>query len=273
MDDASELEVEPQDNAAQGDGNEQEDPYVAEARADGWVPKEEYHGDADRWVSAREFVDRGKGINRLLRAKLDRQEQEIAALRTGVDQFKAFSEREKQRIITDKNAEITALKAQKAEAIRSGDGDAVNAIDDQLEAAREDIREAKKVEVVAPDTQGQQIFENWKTRNAWYGGDPVLTRYAERIGRSLRAEGDTATNEAFLEKVKAIVMEDHPERFKNPNRAAAASVDSGRSTTSTKDSVAAFKKNLPQKDREFMELGIKEGWFKEDEFIKDYKEL
>ena len=243
---------------------------------DGWVPKDKYRGDPDKWVSAEEFVERGKHINKLLQAKLKRQEQEMSDLRKGMDEFKQFSQAQIEHKKNELEQALTELKSAKAEAIRNGDGDQVNLIDDQIDLAKDKLREAKaapKQEPPALDPEIKADFDKWQSRNAWYGKNMEASKYTDEVAAKLIKQGETRVGMAFLRVVEEIVREERPELFSNTNRSRPGSVSSSNGKSDTQ-SIESFKRSLPRGDYDFMILGVKEGWFaSEEEFMKQYKEL
>ena len=52
------------------------DPYEAQAREQGWRPKEEFEGDASKWRPAKEFIERGE-----LFGKIDSMGKELKETR------------------------------------------------------------------------------------------------------------------------------------------------------------------------------------------------
>ena len=243
---------------------------------DGWVPKDKYRGDPDKWVSAEEFVERGKHINKLLQAKLKRQDQEMADLRKGMDEFKKFSQVQIEKKTTELESALAELKSAKAEAIRNGDGEQVNLIDDQIDLAKDKLREAKaapKQDAPALDPEIKADFDKWQSRNAWYGKDVEASKYTDQVAAKLIKQGETRVGMAFLRIVEEIVREDRPELFSNTNRTRPGTVSGSNGKVDTQ-SLESFKRSLPREDHDFMILGIKEGWFEsEAEFMKQYKEL
>ena len=248
-----------------------------QAEEDGWVPKDKYRGDPEKWVSAEEFVERGKHINRILQAKLKRQEKEMEELRNGVNEFKKFSQAQIERKEKDLQGALTELKAAKAEAIRNGDGDAVNSIDDQIDVTRDQLKEVKastKPEAAPADPEAAADFEKWKSRNSWYGSNIDATKAADDIASKLRRHGENRTGVAFLRLVDEMVREDRPELFTNQNRNRPNAVAGASAGKVSQESIESFKRSLPRGEYDMMELGIKEGWWKDaTEFMNQYKSL
>lgn len=248
-----------------------------DARHDGWVPREEYRGDPERWVDAAEFVERGKHINKILQSKNKRLEDEIANLRTGVEQFKKFSQERHAAQIKEKEDEVSILKAQRAAAIREGDGERVEELSDRIDAAKDAQRELsikQQQDVEQPRQQEDPIFVDWKAKNRWYDDNPEAQTEANKYATELRQGGETRTGRAFLRMIDEYMKEEMPNLYSNPNRSRPGAVASGKVGNSGGVSVEAFARTLPREDYDFMELGIREGWFKDRaDFMKQYKEI
>lgn len=146
----------------------------SEARALGWVPKEEFRGGEDRWVDAETFVERGhtvmpmlrKNNERLLsdreadRTRLAKLEADLAAKSRTVDDLIAFQATEVKRQV---KAQLDALKAQKKAALREGDMELASTIEDQIDDVKE-LEATRKPPVVAapaPAPAPAPVVEPW----------------------------------------------------------------------------------------------------------------
>ena len=253
----------------------QEDPVIAEARKDGWVSKEEYRGDPDKWSDAPEFVERGKHINRILQSKLKRQEDQISELRAGVEEFKKFSNAQVTHERAKLETALQELKTQKAVAIREGDGELVTDLDDRIDHAKTQLKETKPSEQPQEQRSAQDKadFEDWNQSNNWYGKDRKATRFADMVAQDILKRPNPPRGKVFLSEVDSILREEYPEIYANPARSRPGAVEGHRTTGGT-ESMAAFKQSLPAADRQLMEKGVEEGWFtSEEEFRTQYKEL
>ena len=87
-------------------------PVQEEALAQGWVPKDEYEGDPDRWVDAGEFVRRGE-----LFRKIESQSKELKDVRKALAELAKHNSKIRE---VEYARAIEGLKAQKKEAASPG---------------------------------------------------------------------------------------------------------------------------------------------------------
>jgi len=204
------------DPAKSADGAEHiPDPNEAAARADGWLPKEEYKGDPEKWVDPKTWVEKGPLLKRI-----SSQSTHIKELKRTVDAMARHLEASVQAGVKQ---ELAKLNAAKKEAVKEGDVEKVEAIDrqiDQAKATKADIPTAKEV---APE------IETWVGQNPWYKDDPEMHDFARAfndtyfkrhpngdLSDSLKATTD-AVKKAFPEKFAVTKKEDPPAK---PNASA-----------------------------------------------------
>lgn len=207
-----------------------EDNFESQAREMGWVEKEQFRGSPEKWVDAKEFVERGEHFLPMLRANNKRlkddlltRDKEINTLKqTVADVQKSmnvmrthYDESVKQQVAQAKKD----LAGQIKEARESGDTDLELQLLDQMSDLRETEKQAKK-DAENKNESGKQIevkdptqieFEAWNKDNPWFGGNSVedrkRTKALIRIGEDLREEGDTTVGRAFMEKCMEVLNE------------------------------------------------------------------
>lgn len=194
----------------------------AEASKMGWTPKDQFKGDPDKWRPADEFVERGKQMVPLLRAQVKKQERQIAELTSTTKQFAEFATKAEKR---GYDSALAALKAERAEAVANGDGAAFTRVDEQIEELKAEVAEKTKVSTKADDID-DPVFDEWKGRNAWLN-DPKMEAFGNASAQFLRSTGVTATGAEFLDMVTKEVKAKFPEKFENPRRASAPTVEGG----------------------------------------------
>lgn len=220
---AEEKQIEGAENGAEN--IPQTSPVEESARAQGWVPKEEFVGDEHRWVDAAEFLRRGE-----LFEKIGHQSKKIKELEEAIGHFKGHTKKVEEAAY--KRA-LEDLRAQKKEALLEGDADKVIEIDEKID----EVREARTQIQQEPQQQAQQehpVFTYWKTRNGWYDKHADMHSWADARGIQLRNEG--ADPMTVLNTLEKEVREKFSTRFENPNRSKAAAVEgsSGRQGSSPK---------------------------------------
>ncbi len=197
---------------------EQERDYEKEATREGWVaPKE---GDGEDRVDAKTFVERGEKISGILKAKVDRQQEQINSLLTSNKEFKTYHDKSiaKER---DKTAKaISDLEVERAKAVDDGDGAAFTKADREIQ----DLRAQE-----APGNDGAQqhqvLVNQWQANNSWYADNRKLQIYADGLCEGIIAEG--YQGQAYFNELTRRVKQDFPEEFENPNRTRANGVEIG----------------------------------------------
>lgn len=207
-----------------------------EARQLGWVPKEEFKGDEDRWVDADAFVDRGKHIMPILQKNNERlqgQLRERDARLTKLEELLTASQEsiaaleEHHTAATKKQVERARadLLAELKSARESNDVDAeVQIMDEltQIKTAQEEKPAAKKEEAKTAVTTDAPEVAAFKAANAsWYGTDLKETVRFNRLAEDLRLEGNTQVGQPFLDTVM--------KRFEEGGRQTTSKVEGGKS--------------------------------------------
>lgn len=173
------------------------DPTVveSEAREQGWLPKDEFKGDPDKWVSADEFVERGRHVMPLLRknnerlmgqisqitSKVSQLEAQLEAARGDLEAFEEFHNEELTRRVEETRASILAkLKVAKENQDTETE---VQLTDDliRLNSAEKSAESGEKVEKTAnghdkaPDNTQTPEYLAWKAANEWFEVDQERT--------------------------------------------------------------------------------------------------
>lgn len=134
----------------------------------GWRPKHDWEGEEEDWVDAPEFNRRGELMGRIsqLGRKLGDSEKTIEKLTAMV----AANEKVTQKMI-DQEIEATAgrLKRQRREAIREGDFEAVDEIEDNMDELRKAKAESDKEPAQAPEkSDGPDLSSMSHVQRSWY---------------------------------------------------------------------------------------------------------
>lgn len=215
----------------------QERDYEAEARQQGWVPKEEYK-NPDKWVDAKTFVKRGEIFRPALNAKYKEAENKLADLERKFAEQEAAIERNNR--IAEKMMEraredaLEKLKAEQRAAWEQGDDARYN----ELDKRRDKLADEFKIEPVkvVPQREIPQVdpYESKFAReNPWYEQDPILRNMAVAVDASLIARGGFTSVEARHAEVKRQIIEAFPHKFENPNRAKSTGLGTGRNPAKT----------------------------------------
>lgn len=181
-----------------------------EARSIGWVPKEEFHGNAENWVDAKTFVEKGKTFIPFLQAdrrKLQGQvtalqgensqlKTELTGIRESVDTLKQYNS---QTRVAQLESEVSGLRRQLAEARKEGDTDAEVSLEAKLDETREQLKEEKangKPPAAGQPPAGgvrdftrEPEFQQFLQDNPWWQNDPVMRAASLVIGNELASQG------------------------------------------------------------------------------------
>ena len=193
---------------------------IAKAEKMGWTPKDQFKGDPAKWRPADEFVERGENMLPIVRAQVKRQEREIAELKQTVQQFAEFASKSEARAM---EKALATLRQERADAIAKGDGVAFDKVDAQIE----DLRKKAESKPAPQAKDGEDpVFNEWLGRNKW-AEDTKMQRIAHGIAEALVADGETARGTELLDMVAKEVKQRYPEKFENPRRKDAPTVEGG----------------------------------------------
>lgn len=246
--------------APAGEGTPEANPIEDQARAQGWVPKDEWQGEG-KWRDAEAFLDRGE-----LFQKIDAQRREVRELRKTQESFNAH-------LKTVREAEykraLASLREEKKNALVDGDPDAVIRADDKLVALQVEQAKVDQAEqrAVAVGGEPHPDFQAWQARNTWYSdSNRAMKAFADVEGVRLAQGGMPA--DQVLKEVEAQVRREFPEKFTNPNRNRPSAVEAGagRGTSTKSDNIV-----LNDEERSVMNRLVKSGTLTKEQYLADLK--
>jgi hypothetical protein len=178
-----------EETAAEQQTDETPEPIANLARDLGWTPKEEWHGEPEKWKPAEQFIRDGREIQQTT-------SRELRALREQMDRVAGVTS----QIVTDKVAERDAYwKAQFNQAVEDGDTEAANKLLDQ--------RPAAKVQ-----TGADPSVASWVAKNEWFNKDPLAQTRAQELSNKL---AHLPVPEQ-LAQVERAIRKEFPEHFPAP---------------------------------------------------------
>lgn len=209
-------------SAGEGESGEREisPDIIAKAEKMGWTPKDQFKGDPDKWRPADEFVERGENMLPLLRSQVKRQERQIAELTATVKDFTEHLSKADKRAY---DKALADLKEARAAAIKAGDGETFDKVDDAIA----DLRDKMKPKEAPPQQQDSippDEFNEWLSRNKW-ANDEEMQHIGVGIRHALFKQHPDATPIELLDLVAKEVKRRFPEKFENPRRNTAAAVE------------------------------------------------
>lgn len=238
------------------------DPVEAEARKQGWRPKDEWSGDPDNWKDAKTYVEHGEVKSRIAKIEKDYADRFEKLERSN----QKAMERQKKQL----EAEIETLKAQRREAIKTGDVETV----EQLDAAIDERRKGDDPEAKEPDTP-EAKQKAWEASNNWFNSDFELRQYAINWSQFNAERNPTISFDDNMKALDAEMRRKFPEQFrakeKKPAANGHAAVDGGGMLDGIPVKNGKGPESLPPEARAAGQRFIKQGLFKNlTEYAKDY---
>lgn len=183
----------------------------ARAREMGWKPQDEFHGNAEKWIPAETYVERGETVLPIVKAQKAKLEQDVSRLSSELrearvaiagsqDAIKALEEfysEETKRQVVKARAE---LRVQIKDARDEGNVDAELEAQEELTRLNAAERKAevkppeRKVEVPPPPTPA---YLAWQAENAWFLSDQKKARRAFLVGTEVKEENPSLSGTAF----------------------------------------------------------------------------
>ena len=234
-----------------------------EASRFGWRPLDQWDGDESAWVDADKFLARGQEYNGFLKKENGRLNTRLSEVEKTLQEFAAHHEKVAAQAY---ERAVKDLKEARKEAIRNQDVDAQLQVEEQLEELKEQ-RQAPLPKAPAQSPENAAAFNEWTSRNAWFGKDAEATQFAEDVGKGLAGK---VTGVEFLKRVERAVKAEFPDLFSNPARRAAPGVDGG----STRGASRGGKSygDLPQEAKAACDKFVKQKLMTKEQYVKEYFE-
>lgn len=194
-----------------------------EAKALGWVPKEEFRGNPEKWVDADSFVERGKSIMPILRKNNEKLLSDVNQLRgelgtlksalvastEAIEALKSFHGEETKRQVAAARKELIA---QLTKAREANDVEAEVKITGELHDLKvaesaadrrggDDDNDDDAAYRPSTDYTTKDWYQAWSSDNAWFGTDKRRTSLAIGIAEELRQSNPELRERAFLDRV------------------------------------------------------------------------
>lgn len=253
-----------------------------DARTFGWVPLEEFRGGEEKWVDAETFVKRGKEINPILKKnnelllkKLDEANKRVEEIGKAADEFRTFQKDAAEKRVKEYETQLKELRQAKSEAVTSGDGERVVAIDDAIDEVKEEVAAAKAAIKEQPKEETKTgntidpILQNWIDKNEWYVKDKRMAAIANSIAAEIRSENPDLINQPFLDRLSKELKETFPDKF--GNKKPGNPVESGSSGTRPGSRGGKTYENLPPEAKAACDRFVKTmpGYTRE-KYLADY---
>lgn len=235
-------------------------PVQEEALSQGWVPKDEYEGDPDRWVDAGEFVRRGE-----LFRKIESQSKELKDVRKALSELAKHNSKIRE---VEYARAIEGLKAQKKEALSEGDADRVVDLDDKIDLVKDQQKQfhSQQVQEAIPQEVHPEL-KNWINDNGWYETNKAMRGWADARGTELAEEGKSPRE--VLKALEKEVKDRFKEKFRNPNRDKPGAVEGAVSTRTARGSDNDIE--LSDVEKTIMKTLVDGNHLTKDEYMKQLK--
>lgn len=213
---ATEAAIQPAAELATPEATPEPDRYHKKASSMGWKPLEEYQGDPEDWVDAREYILREPLFksNKKLRAELNQMRKTVEDMADHVKKAhtSAFKRLEKQYI------------EQREAAIKAGNPAEVRRFEEELKDVYQAHQEAEEKLTVAPAPNIE--FQEWAEENKWFDveREPEMAGVADGLYRSYVARNPDADISTTLKHVTKEVKKLYPDKF-TTNKATSKEVD------------------------------------------------
>ncbi len=230
----------------------------------GWRPKDQFDGDEADFIDAKEFIGR-----KPLYDKIAQQSKQIKNVTAAVEALRVHYTKVRETAVNDA---IRALREEKKRAIADGDGELVDAIEQRIDDAKQevaDIKRAAETPIVEDVQQVHPEFASWQAQNKWYVEGPQYMRdFADAQGKRLHSQGLSPSE--VLKEVAKLTRQEFPHKFTNPNKADAPAVGSAKAGGR---SPKVNDYQLSEQELAIMNKFVRQGIMTKEEYIADLKEI
>ena len=229
--------------------------YETEAKNLGWhnPDDDDFRGDPEKALGAKEFVEKGESEMPLLRANIKKLQKQTEEDRVSRDEFRSYMEGETDRQLKQQEAEF---ERRQREAARDGDVEAF----DQIAKERKEAVPAQSAPVI------NNVEAMFKSRNDWYGDDIEKTMYAQGVSKIVLAQGSNQSQEEVFTKIEDAVKKKFARS--TPRNTPPPSVEGGRKRPIS-DAAKTYAA-MPQADRTACDRMAKKWGVDKKDFVKNY---
>lgn len=231
---AEEIDENPEPN---GEDTDEQRRIEAEAYRQGWRPADQFRGDPKDFVSAREFVDRGKSFAPFLKKDLDKAnntistlESQVRALRDELGEVKELARDFRDSAVTAEkrgyDRAMAELRQKARDAVVSGDVAGYDAAQEEMAdlekerpvpKANGEARQAADPPPAPKNQNVDPVAVQFVEDNPWFRTDPVLQAAMNAEHIRLRAEMPGISLAENLERAKETIMARFPQKFGLPD--------------------------------------------------------
>ena len=225
----------------------------------GWRPKEDWDGEEDEFIDAKEYVRR-----KPLFDKIEHQSKELKEIRRALRDLQGHHAKVAE--VSYKKA-YEDLKDQYKKALTDGDADKVTELTEQMA----DMKAEQRVRAATPPPNNPHPeFIQWVEKNTWYGQDSDMRVTADQIGLAYAQNHPDLPPQEVLKYVEQRIRKVFPEKFSNPNRSKPALVDGG---SRSKPSPKSDDFDLSEEEQKVMHTFVRQGIMTEKQYKDELKKV
>lgn len=247
---------------AEGDVEIKPDPKETKARGYGWVPEEEFTGNKDRWVDAKEFMSRAPLFERIdhYRRRVDELEGTVKDIKV---HYKKVDETAYKRAIAD-------LKKEKVQALEDENHARVVELDEAMLDLKTEQKEAKDTSTKTAPSGPSEVYQAWVSNNPWYDTNTEMQNAADDIGSGFYNR--TGKGEAeVLGHVSRQIRLMFPQAFQNQNRDKPNSVEGSKPAPSQKKKPSWS--DLSDEQKQVASKFVKSGIMTREKYVEDLHKI
>ena len=259
---SEDIKTEPKEEIKEEPKKEEPKPEVNKfeeaAKAKGWKPKEEYEGVQEAWIGAEEFLKREPLFDRIKQST-----KEVKELKKTIESM-ATHFKKSQEVAVAKA--ITDLKAQRKEAIQTGDVDKVEEIDKAIDEQKQIKADAPTKQEVAPE-----IVE-WVEKNQWFNTDKEMADFAVAYNKTQIDKG-ISLSEALSKSAEAVKRA-FPDKFtRNKERQQAPPTVESPTHEQGKGNKFTVTRLSPDQKRVYDQMVTRHKILSHDEYFKSLEDI
>lgn len=250
-----------------------------EARQNGWVPKDQFHGDERDWTDAATFVQKSRQLNPILKKSNESLKRELDSAKTELKELKLTTQEFAREFAKMKDnaykRAIAELKGQRREAIKDEDLDLADEIEEKIDALKEEQVKAttpkeEKAQESKVDETVLREFREWERENRWYNEstEPEMFDAAEGIALRLSRTNKELVGRAFMDRVTEEVKKRFPDKFENPRRE--KSLHEGSKSRGASEGSKNYGA-LPPEAKKACDRYVKQGLMTREQYLEVYE--
>lgn len=245
---------------------EVKEPTAVELKAmeQGWRPLDEWDGEPEDFVEAKEYVAR--------KPLFDKISQTSKALKESNKALEAFKNHYAKVRKTEYERALETLRTKRDQAIEESDSRQARAIEGEIKTLENEAAENQRlaqIQLVQEAPAEHPEFVSWKSRNQWYESTLSMKAWADVEGARLASTGLQPVE--VLKQLEKAVKKEFPHKFTNPNKQNAPDVDSSRGNT--KGSTKSREDSLTAQERDIMNTLVRGGHITKEKYFADIDAL